>query len=98
MLSVVDALDSQVPDIANHPAVTETYEIVADSVKAAATFVPTELRASWPAVVDATRQAAVQAQRAGGDIADPSIQAQFSTSSFDDAYRDTIAWTVDHCS
>ena len=78
-------------------AVTETYQIVAESVKAAKALAPSSLTESWSAVIEATGLAAVEAKRAGGEIDDPSIQAQFATSTFDDAYRDTIAWTTDNC-
>lgn len=95
--AVVQTLDSEVPDVGVRAAVTETYQILADSTKAATAIVPAELADGWPAVVEATRLAAIEAKRAGGDINDPSIGAQFVTSSFDDAYNDVIAWSTDNC-
>lgn len=95
--AVVRTLDSEVPDVGVHAAVTATYQILADSTKAATAIVPPELAAAWPDVVEATRLAAIEAKRADGDINDPSIGAQFVTSNFDDAYNDVIAWSTDNC-
>ncbi len=96
--AVVQTLDSEVPDVGVRAAVTETYQILADSTKSATVILPPELTDDWPAVVEATRLAAIEATRAGGDINDPSIGAQFVTSKFDDAYNNVIAWSTDHCS
>jgi hypothetical protein len=97
MCAVVVALDSQVPDVGDPSAVTETYRILADATRRSKAFAPAAIADSWNGVIDATARAAVEAERAGGDINDPSIGAQFSTSEFDEAYRQVIAWSVVTC-
>ena len=97
MCAVVVALDSQVPDVGDPSAVTETYRILADATRRSKAFAPEAIADSWNGVIDATARAAVEAERAGGDINDPSIGAQFSTSEFDEAYRQVIAWSFVAC-
>ena len=97
MCAVVVALDSQVPDVGDPSAVTETYRILADSMRRSSSFAPAAIAGAWKGVIDATSRAAVQAERAGGDINDPSIGAQFSTSEFDGAYRRVTAWSAVNC-
>jgi len=97
MCAVVVALDSQVPDVGDPSAVTETYRVLADATRRSKPFAPAPIAEAWNGVIDSTARAAVEADRAGGDINDPSIGAQFSTSEFDQAYRQIIAWSVVAC-
>jgi hypothetical protein len=95
---LLNAMNSDLPDTDDHTAVKETYRKVADSVRAARSFVPTELVDQWSAVVDATESAAKAASRANGQIDDPALQAPFSTAAFQEATVDLDAWNDAHCS
>ena len=95
---LLDAMNSDLPDTDDPTAVTETYRKVADSVRAARSFVPPDLTDQWTAVVDATETAAKAASRAKGQITDPALQASFSTAAFQSATVDLDAWNDDHCS
>jgi hypothetical protein len=95
---LLSAMNSDLPDTDDHAAVTETYRKVADSVRAARSFVPSQLSDQWAAVVDATESAAKAASRAQGQIGDPALQASFSTAAFQAATVDLDAWNDGHCS
>ena len=94
---LLNAMNSDLPDTDDHTAVTKTYRKVADSVRAATSFVPRELSAQWSAVVDATENAAKAASRSKGRIDDPALQAPFSTAAFQQASVDLNAWNDGHC-
>jgi hypothetical protein len=95
---LLNAMSSDLPDTDDHTAVKETYRKVADSVRAARSFVPAELADQWTAVVDATETAAKAASRANGQIDDPALQAPFSSAPFQEASVDLDAWNDAHCS
>jgi hypothetical protein len=95
---LLNAMNSDLPDTDNHDEVTETYRKVADSVRAARSFVPADLATQWSAVVDASENAAKAAARAKGQIDDPALQASFATSDFQQASVDLDAWNDAHCS
>jgi hypothetical protein len=94
---LLNAMSSDLPDTDDHDAVTKTYRKVADSVRAASSFVPRSLSDQWSAVVDATANAATAASRAKGQIDDPALAASFSTSAFLQASVDLDAWHDLHC-
>jgi hypothetical protein len=96
--ALLNAMNSDLPDTDNHAEVTQTYRKVADSVRVARSFVPSDMSTQWSAVMDATENAAKAAARADGQIDDPALQASFSTSDFQQASVDLNAWHDAHCS
>jgi hypothetical protein len=96
--ALLTAMNSDLPDTDDHAEVVQTYRKVADSVRAARSFVPHELTDQWGAVVAATETAAKAASRAKGQIDDPALQAAFSNAEFQAASVDLDAWNDAHCS
>jgi len=76
--------------------VAEVFESQAAAAKAALEFVPDDLAAAWPLVVETTRSAAVAA-RGLSDIDDPRIRRLFDDSEFKDSWNQILAWSDASC-
>jgi hypothetical protein len=91
------AMNADLPDVDDRHSVVETYQKVAASVSRARSFVPSELSDAWTTVETATASAAKAAERSGGQIDDPALQASFSTGDFEQATTQLVAWSDEHC-
>jgi len=84
------------PEAAGETEVAEVFESQAAAAKAALEFVPDDLAAAWPLVVETTRSAAVAA-RGLSDIDDPRIRRLFDDSEFKDSWNQILAWSDASC-
>lgn len=94
---VLAALDDASPDTSDGAAVIAAYEVLADKVQRAASFVPTELAPAWQTVVGAVREGRTAARRVGGNVNDPALRAPFIDGAFQVAMSAAEAWADSHC-
>jgi hypothetical protein len=78
-------------------SVVATYETFDRAVNAATKFVPSELTAKWPAIVQGADNAAKEAVRTNGNLDDPQLRALLTSGDFRTAYDAVDAWVADHC-
>jgi hypothetical protein len=94
---LLDVVNSALPDVEDRAAVVETYQKLADTMRAATSFVPKELTESWVVVVSASKRAAVAAERSQGDLSDPAMSGAFDTGEFEQVSVELDAWQDEHC-
>jgi hypothetical protein len=94
---LAEALDSSLPDVSDGDAVVAVYAKVSTSVETAVVFVPADLAEAWEAVVKAARLASVAAERSGGDIDDPALNAPFTTNSFETSFAKIDRYVEENC-
>lgn len=92
-----DVVDSAMPDMTDHAAVSEAYKVLAAAVQQARAIVPNELTEDWTVVESAIASAAVAVRRAGGDIGDPAVRMILDAQDLANSERFVERWIGGNC-
>lgn len=95
LCALIAAVDLGVPTSTDGGAVVAAYQELADSLAAAESFRPVELRDAWSTVRAALDDALVELRATGGQADAPSVVAVFTTDAVQAASRRIVRWADD---